>query len=181
MVDRPDFSKMFDQSGNALVPADNLPADPAETIRQIATMDGPQTGLVQSSAPVPARKSFSGLPDWDKPRNEAGQFITKSEGRQTCQREGGLDRVAQAVRTAEAQMVALAPSLQSQIAKLPNDIQLIAADHLRLAPSAFREDKRFSQFLDAMSESQFSTFQKWFSGLSTTEQNAIIDTAMSKC
>jgi hypothetical protein len=67
--------------------------------------------------------------------SESGQFITKSEGelRQTWNREGGIDRVATAVRTAEAQMVASAPTIQSQTAKLPTDIQLIAADHLRLS------------------------------------------------
>jgi hypothetical protein len=110
-----------------------------------------------------------------------GQYITASENklRQQWEREGGIDQVAQTVLTAEAQMVALAPSLQAQIAKLPNDIALIAADHLWLAPSAFgREDKRFSQFLDTLSESQFETFRSWFANLSAEEQNAILDTVM---
>lgn len=50
-IDRPDFSTMFDARGNALVPADNLPADPADTIKQIAAYDGSGS---TPDAPVPA-------------------------------------------------------------------------------------------------------------------------------
>jgi hypothetical protein len=37
-IERDDWGDKFDNSGN-LIPADNLPRDPAETIRQIATYD----------------------------------------------------------------------------------------------------------------------------------------------
>src|SRR5262245_35219507 len=45
-----------------------------------------------NQAPVPVKsKNFSGLPDWDKPRNEQGEFISKSDAemRQQWEREGG--------------------------------------------------------------------------------------------
>jgi hypothetical protein len=45
------------------------------------------------------------------------------------------------------------------------------------ALAVFRS-KRFSQFLDTLSESQFETFRSWFANLSADEQNAILDTVM---
>jgi hypothetical protein len=49
-----------------------------------------------------------------------------------------------------------------------------------LTPSALAvfRSKRFSQFLDTLSESQFETFRSWFANLSADEQNAILDTVM---
>ena len=180
-IDRPTFN--YDNQGNALVPAasDNLPSDPQETIRQVATMDGPPPTPAQSSTPVPTKgRGFSGLPDWgDKPRNEAGQFITKSEGdlRRQWEREGGYAQNAARVMEAEARMLALSPSLQGHIATLPNDIQLVAADHLRLSPAGFAKDagaRRFEQFCDALSPSQWETFSGWWRKLSRDEQDSIL-------
>src|SRR5262245_58404430 len=92
-----------------------------------------------STAPVPARsKGFSGLPDWnDKPRNSAGQFITKSEGELRAQwdKEGGLAQVAQTVMRKEAAMLSVAPSLEAKIATLDKGFLMKAADHLRLGVS----------------------------------------------
>ena len=160
-IDRPTFN--YDNQGNSLVPtaADNLPADPADTVKQVATMDRPPPTPVQSSAPVPAKRpgSFSNLPDWGPPRNESGQFITKSEAelRQQWDREGGFEQNVARVRQAESSMLALSPSLQSHITSLPNDIALVAADHLRLSTGYGPEAgaRRFEQFLDALTESQF--------------------------
>jgi hypothetical protein len=139
-----------------------------------------------NQAPVPVKKAG----DWDydndgnaKPRDEQGRYITKSEAalRAQWEKEGTAASNIAKVLAAEQSMLALAPSLQTQIASLPNDIQVVAADYLRLSPAGFgRDDRRFGSFLDALSEDQFSTFQKWFAGLSADEQTSVLITAGMK-
>src|SRR5262245_53718924 len=121
MAERPNWN--FDNSGNLPVPAapshEQLVSDiaaydgptgvagstPAAPASVPAKYDAnckiirpdwnqpPSTVHAQEGLPV-TRKNFSGLPDWnDKPRNEQGQFITKSDDelRQQWEREGGFE------------------------------------------------------------------------------------------
>jgi hypothetical protein len=70
----------------------------------------PATVHAQEGLPVKS-KGFSGLPDWgDKPRNESGQFITKSEGEYRAQweREGGAEQAIQTAARKEAVMLSVA-------------------------------------------------------------------------
>jgi hypothetical protein len=84
------------------------------------------------------------------------------------------------VLATEANILALsenAEALQAHIATLPDDIARVAADHLRLTPAGFSQvagAQRFEQFLNALSESQFEAFGKWWRGLSRGDQDAIL-------
>lgn len=76
---------------------------------------------------APAKKNISGLPDWDKPRNEQGQFLSKSDAdlRATWQREGGADQAIAKVRAVEAKIMAASPdaaALQSHITAVRHSI-----------------------------------------------------------
>jgi hypothetical protein len=141
---------------------------------------------VVPAASQPFRTNASGKPDWDfdnqgneRPRDEQGRYLTKPKADLLAQweKEGTAASNIAKVLAAEQSMLAKAPTLQTQISSLPNDIQTVAADYLRLSPAGFgREDKRFAGFLDALSESQFEKFRGWFANLSADEQNAILDT-----
>lgn len=132
MVDRPDFSTMFDASGNALVPADTpheqlisdiedepSPIDPRRDVSpsspapvkagtELYPYKGdwgkqPATALAQVEHGKVVQKS--GLPDWDKPRGEDGRYLSKSETemRASWDREMGSDRaIAQILATETA-------------------------------------------------------------------------------
>src|SRR5262245_37072623 len=126
MVERDNWGDKFDAGGNALVPA--MPSI-QETHDAMVRGESPSPEVQRAfgveptpatPAPVPAKsKGFSGLPDWnEKPRNESGQFISKSEGqlRQQWGKEGGLAQVAQTVMRKEAAMLSAAPSLEAKIA-----------------------------------------------------------------
>jgi hypothetical protein len=211
MTDRPDFSKMFDASGNALAPVDNLPASPDETLHQMKTMDGPPTTGPATTPGVPAvspvrdaqgrlvrqdwgpkttpavhyeespRKNWSGLPDWSKPRNEAGQWISTQENqlRETWEKEGGYQAAVVRVQEAESTMLSLSENpegLQAAIAELPKDIAMKAADVLRLSTGYGQSGGavKVETFLTSLSDSEFESFRQWWSKLSESDQNALI-------
>lgn len=76
---------------------------------------------------APAKKNISGLLDWDKPRNEQGQFLSKSDAdlRATWQREGSADQAIAKVRAVEATIMAASPdaaALQSHITAVRHSI-----------------------------------------------------------
>jgi hypothetical protein len=183
MVDRPDWN--FDNSGNAVVPADNLPA-PAEVQRQIETMDGPPP-TVKSTPNVPA-KNVSKLADWnydnqgnEKPRDSQGKYITASDAQLRAQwdKEGGFAQNAARVMQVEQTILGLsenAEALRSHIATLPESIQLKAADHLRLTAShgPLGGVLKFEAFCDSLSPSEWETFQGWWRKLSRGDQDAIL-------
>ncbi len=140
MIDRPDWSNTFDSRGNEIVPVE-APKEHQALVAEIANSDGPSTGDDSPVVPaVPAKKNISGLPDWDKPRNEAGQFVSKSEAeyRAIWAKEGGADAAIAKVLSVEATILSASPdatALQAHVATLPKDIQLKAADAMRLQTS----------------------------------------------
>ena len=186
----PDFN--FDSSGNPVEPE---PVSHTELIKQIENSDGPSQSvavLATSEAGydiAPAkRRGLDGIEreDWDRPRNEQGQFLTKSEAelRATWQREGGADQAIAKVRSVEATIMAAssdATALQAHVATLPKDIALVAADHMRLATGHGRGAgaRKFEQFCDALSPSQLETFTTFWRGLSRGDQDVILG-AISK-
>ena len=121
-------------------------------------------------------------PDWSgRPRNEQGQFIAKDNAalRAQWEKEGGYATNAAKVMAVEATIISAssdAAALQAHAATLPEDIRLIAADHMRLATGYGRDagSRKLGQFLDALSPSQFETFHKWWRGLSRGDQDAIL-------
>src|SRR5262245_25099264 len=78
------------------------------------------------------------------------------------------------VMAVEQAMLALSPSLPNHITALPDDIQRVAADHLRLStgygPDA--DARRFEQF--SLSPNQFEVFGKWWRRLDRVSQDAIL-------
>jgi hypothetical protein len=208
MVERDNWAGKFDSSGNAVVPAAPSPQEVVAAVErgEPPTREQQQELGVEPAAPatsnVPAkrgidgimrqdwntapvevaRKSFSGLPDWDKPRDEQGRFLSKDDAalRQQWAKEGGYEANVQRVLAAEQTILGLSENpaaLEAHIATLPDDIQRIAADHMRLTPAGFSPAagaQRFEQFLDALSPSQFEAFAKWWRGLSRGDQDAIL-------
>jgi len=74
-----------------------------------------------------------------------------------------------------------ATALQAHVQQLPKDIQLKAADVMRLA-TAYGPNGgalKFEQFCDSLTPSQFETFHKWWRGLSRGDQDNILG-AISK-
>ena len=128
---------------------------------------------------APAKKNFSGLPDWDKPRNEQGQFITKSDAelRQQWSKEGGLAHVAQVVTAKEKAMYAVAPSLEAKVTQhLDKGLRMKAADHLRLGvsygPTGFWDS--VAQFENSLSPSERDAWGRFCRSLDADEQAALI-------
>jgi hypothetical protein len=120
-------------------------------------------------------------PDWDKPRNEAGQFITKSESdlRETWAKEGGYEANVARVVAAENAILSLSDNptaLQNHIGTLPLDIQRKAADVMRLSASygPLGGVFKFEQFCDSLSPSEWETFQGFWRKLSRGDQDAIL-------
>jgi len=178
-IERPTFN--YDNQGNSLVPAeaDNLPADPAHTTALInATEDA--RSPVESSAPVPTKgRGWSGNPDWDKPRNQAGQFITKSENelRQTWDAEGGYAVNATRVMQAEQSILSMSDNpgaLQTAFNELPQSIQLKAADVMRLS-AGYKDGGagKWLQFEDSLTPSELATFKTWWRKLPQSDRDAI--------
>src|SRR5262249_50189521 len=162
-IERPDWN--FDNSGNLPVPA----TPPHEQlVSDIAAYDGPTGAAVSTpAAPVPTKsKGFSGLPDWgDKPRNESGQFVSKSESenRAHWEKEGGIAQVMQTAMRKEAAMLSVAPSIEAKIATLDRGFLTKAVDHLRLSPSYGPDGfwRSVKQFEDSLSASERETWAKF--------------------
>ena len=141
----------------------------------------PPTVHYQDSPAVPVKKNWSGLPDWNQPRNEQGQFITKSDAelRQQWEKEGGYAQNVARVQAVEAKILSLSENpeaLQSHIATLPEAIQLKAADVMRL-PTGYGPDGgaiKLEIFLDSLSPSEWQTFEGWWRGLSRGNQDCIL-------
>lgn len=172
----------YDNSGNAVVPAD-APMEHTALVAAIENSDGPNENreVAADFVGVPIKRNVSGLPDWDRPRNEQGQYITKSAADRRAQwdKEGGYATNAAKVVAVESAILSASENpaaLQSHIATLPNDLQLIAADHLRLATGYGRDAgaRKFEQFCDSLSPAQLHTFGKWWRGLSRGDQDAIL-------
>jgi hypothetical protein len=186
-----DWSNKFSPTGQELVPAAAMPSI-AETSaameRGLSPTPAQQSAFgVEPTAPstvlVPVKRDDMGnlvREDWG-PRNAETGRLSADALRQVWEKEGTAAPNIAKVLAAEQSMLALAPSLGNQIASLPNDIQAVAADYLRLSPPGFnREDKRFGSFVDALSESQFETFRGWFANLSADEQTSILIAAGMK-
>ena len=138
----------------------------------------PATVHAQEGLPVKS-KGFSGLPDWgDKPRNESGQFITKSEGEYRAQweREGGAEQAIQTAARKEAVMLSVAPSIEAKIATLDQGFLVKAVDHLRLSPSYGPDGfwRSVKQFEDSLSSSERETWVKFVRSLDADEQAALL-------
>jgi hypothetical protein len=207
-IERKDWN--YDNSGTAVVPASSssIEQQVLKEMQTGDGRPSPETqrALAESAPPVPAvtpvrdakgniiRPDWSKptptvyqkpegnvtRPDWSKPRNEAGEFIGKSEAelRSVWEREGGVSAVAQRVLATESAIVSLSDNpaaLQAAINELPKEIALKAVEVFRLSPPGFnREDTRIGQFLDSLSESEFQELHKWFSKLSRNDQDAIL-------
>jgi hypothetical protein len=120
MIDRPAFN--YDNSGNPIVPAE-ASVEHNALVKAIESSDGPPHLWTLPRL----KKNISGLPDWDKPRNEQGQFLSKSDAdlRATWQREGGADQAIAKVRAVEAKIMAASPdaaALQSHITAVRHSI-----------------------------------------------------------
>jgi hypothetical protein len=146
MVDRPDWGDRYDASGNALVPAMPSMQDthdaivrgeaPTPAIRQALGVEPAPT-----PAPVPVRDAGGKIirPDWlpkpvgvharqderqlaeSAPRNESGQYISRSQSelRAQWENEGGLQANVQRVLASESTMLSRTENpaaLQSHIA-----------------------------------------------------------------
>src|SRR5262245_5993944 len=114
------WAERFDTSGNALVPA--MPS-PDAVIAEVAAGNGPTEATQRAfaadvpaashgdPAPVPAKRGIDGImrQDWNKPRNEAGQFISKSANdlRQQWDKEGGYQANVARVQAVEATILGL--------------------------------------------------------------------------
>jgi hypothetical protein len=155
-------------------------APSAEVQRALA--DNPTqvvTSQPTSAPPVPVKKNWSGLPDWDKPRNESGQFVSKSEGELRAQwdREGGLAHVAETVMRKEAVMYSVAPSLEGKVTEhLDKGFLMKAADHLRLSPGYGPEGfwRSVAQFEDSLSPSERDAWARFCRSLNEDEQAALL-------
>jgi hypothetical protein len=139
----------------------------------------PESGHLRCTSPCPLRANSGHLPDWNKPRNESGQFITKSEGelRQQWSKEGGLAHVAQVVTAKEQTMYAVAPSLEAKVSEhLDKGFLMKAADHLRLGvgygPDGFW--RSVEQFENSLSPSERDAWGKFCRSLDADEQAALI-------
>jgi hypothetical protein len=125
------------------------------------------------------RKSFSGLPDWDKPRNSQGQFVSKSEAelRETWAKESGIAHVAQTVMRKEQTMYSVAPSLEAKVTEhLDKGFLMKAADHLQLSPGHGPEGfwRSVAQFEDSLSPSERDAWSKFCRSLDEDEQAALL-------
>jgi hypothetical protein len=190
MIDRPDWSGKFDASGGEVAPAlpsiadthsameRGLPPTPAQ---QSAFGVEPTTAPATTSTPVPAKRGIDGImrQDWDKPRNETGQFVSKSEGemRQQWDREGGIDAVAKIVTAKEQTMYSVAPSLEAKVTEhLDKNFLMKAADHLRLGvsygPNGFWDS--VARFEDSLSPSERDAWARFCKSLDADEQAALI-------
>jgi hypothetical protein len=189
-IDRPDWN--FDNSGAPVAP--EMPSvqtvsdmivrgeKPTQEIQRAFAEH--ESGLPADPLPTVPRDAKGNIvrQDWSQPRNESGQFITKSESelRQQWQREGGFEQNRDRVLATEAAILNLSANplaLQSHIATLPEAIQLKAADVMRLAPS-YREGGaiKFGMFIDSLSPSEYQVFETWWRKLSRGDQDAILAT-----
>jgi hypothetical protein len=162
--------------GDASPPVPAVPALARDAKGNVIRPDwGPKT-----PAPVPVSKDPT-RPDWNKPRNESGQFITASENqlRETWDKEGGYQAAVVRIQEAESTMLSLSDNpegLQAAINELPKDIAMKAADVMRLSTGYGQSGgaMKAEQFLNSLSESEFTTVKEWFSKLSKADQDAII-------
>ena len=195
MIERPDWN--YDSSGNALVPA--APSPEAVT-REVATLEGPSVatqcalahtfdGAIAMSRSAPAKRGVDGImrADWDKSRDKAGRFLSKSDAelRGLWQREGGYEANLQRVLVAEQAMLAASENpdaLPGHIAALPDAIARKAADHMRLSTTygAGGGALKAEQFLNSLSESEIQEVRRWFGQMSRSDQDAVIAGFFSK-
>jgi hypothetical protein len=205
MVERPNWN--FDNSGGEIAPATPRPeqvihevatqsqpseatrrafADDANTRTVVSTLVRDDKGRIirpdwNQKVPVPAVSKDSSRPDWTdgKPRNETGQFVSKSEGelRSQWEREGGIAHVAQTVMTKETAMYSVAPSLESKVTEhLDRGFLTKAADHLRLGvsygPTGFWDS--VARFEASLSPAERDAWAKFCRALNEDEQAALI-------
>jgi hypothetical protein len=190
-IQRDDWGDKFDTTGRELIPA--LPsiqdthnamvkgeAPSAEVTRAFAD-DSTTHAASTTSTPVPAKRGIDGImrQDWDKPRNESGQFVSKTEGemRQQWDKEGGIDQVAKVVMAKEATMYSVAPSLEAKVTEhLDKNFLMKAADHLRLGvsygPNGFWDS--VARFEDSLSPSERDAWARFCKSLNADEQAALI-------
>ena len=183
------ITRAFDEHNSSSV-GGNQPTVPAKLERdaqgRVIRRDWGPSPAAPPAPLVPTKYDADGKPvvtrpDWAPRSEQTGRFIAKTAAMQlqAWEEEGTAAQNVAKVQAAEQSMLAMAPTLAGQIEKLPQDIAVLAADFMRLTPAGFgREDKRFSGFLDALSESQFETFRGWFANLSADEQGALLDTVM---
>jgi hypothetical protein len=204
MVDRPDWSG---NSGGLPAPASPSPdeviaalesgtpptreqqialgVEPTAPATAVSTQVRDDKGRIirpdwNQKAPVPVSKDPT-RPDWTdgKPRNETGQFVSKSEGelRQQWERESGVAHVAQVVTAKEKTMYSLAPSLEAKVAEhLDRDFLMKAADHLRLSPGHGPEGfwRSVEQFENSLSPSERDAWARFCRSLDEDEQAALL-------
>ena len=129
---------------------------------------------------VPAkRRGIDGIEraDWDKPRDEQGRYLAKSDAELRAQwdREGGYAANAARVTAVETTILNASENpaaLQNQV--LPT---LSASPPIICGSTGYGRDagsRKLGQFLDALSPSQFETFHKWWRGLSRSDQDNIL-------
>jgi hypothetical protein len=187
---RPDFSTMFDREGNSL-PATSSDDTHAAMVRgdaptpeQSAAILGSDYGGVHTkpATPVPAvvkgDKGNFVRQDWG-PRNQSGQFVTKSEGelRQQWEKESGIAHVVQTVTRKERIMYSVAPSLEAKVTEhLDRGFLMKAADHLRLGVSYGPDGfwRSVAQFESSLSPSEREAWGKFCRSLDADEQAALL-------
>jgi hypothetical protein len=151
-------------------------SQPSEATRRAFADDAPAT-----TAPVPAKRGIDGImrQDWDKARNESGQFVSKTEGEMRAQwdKEGGFAHVAQVVTAKEQTMYSAAPSLEAKVTEhLDRGFLMKAADHLRLGvsygPTGLWDS--VARFENSLSPSERDAWGKFCRSLNEDEQAALI-------
>jgi hypothetical protein len=209
MIDRPDWN--FNNDGSPVAPAAPSPdqviyemqtqSGPSpETTRALAETTPASTAPVPATRDAsgnlvredwskkppqvydgPARKNWSGNPDWGPQRDEQGKFVSKdvAEMRQQFEREGGLQANVARIQTAETTMLNLSENPQALVAainQLPKSIGLKAADVMRLSTGygANGPALKAEQFLNSLSRSEFTEFETWWRKLSRGDQDAIL-------
>jgi len=191
-----DWSSQFDSSGKTLAAQAPSIAETSEAMAKGLPATREQTeGLgfdVAPTAPAPdgrnavVKKGIDGIAraDWDKPRNESGQYITATQAglRETFQREGGFKLNRDRVLAAESSYISMSENpaeLQAALGELPESIQIKAANIMRLS-AGYRDAgaAKWLQFEDSLTAAELQTFMKVWRELKQSDRDAI-ELAMS--
>ena len=183
MADHPDWN--FDNSGNAVVPAD-APMEHTALVAEIANSDRPSQASVPATRDgnvLAKSKSIDGIPreDWSKPRDESGRYVTNSadELRKRWADEGGyafnLQRAGETTRWILALAGDEGDALAASVDALPSQVQPYIHDLLRIQPTGNPKttDRILTERLRAIPQQHKAAVNAWIEALTDNQHNAI--------